>query len=249
MKQHINKFINDGISVIICKDNLTHNTWIDVSDFARFIGFRKKTAVHDWDGKNKVFTHNEIMRRGNFDFRQTSCNDEMKTYTSPDAILYDPRERYASEIRSSRKYFAYSTISRIIYHIAKVYCMNLWRKTHPGHNIISYAQIFAPDKVDVLQQALSCIDEVRYIYIMTSSMHENVNEYKIGRTGDLDDRLKCFRCAYPPFYFKHVFEINKYSNMEDKLHKKLSKYTIGGEWFQVPFDIIINTIDKIKKAS
>jgi predicted GIY-YIG superfamily endonuclease len=71
-----------------------------------------------------------------------------------------------------------------------------------------------------------------FIYVMTSDIHMQYNEYKIGFTRNLDDRLSAHQTSYPLFYFKDYFETINGIKSERKIHKKLEAYNIKNEWFR-----------------
>ena len=62
---------------------------------------------------------------------------------------------------------------------------------------------------------------------------------KIGITDNPVQRLKSFKHANPDYDFLHCWYCRSWAALLEKtLHKKFAKHRIGGEWFDLPEDVL-----------
>lgn len=78
-----------------------------------------------------------------------------------------------------------------------------------------------------------------FIYFVREQTEGHI---KIGKTVDLNDRLRTFSVKLPfKIMLEHSFKCADYSRAESILHAHFSDYRIGGEWFDLPHEELSNT--------
>ena len=83
----------------------------------------------------------------------------------------------------------------------------------------------------------------QYVYIL----EKNENSIKIGVSKNVEKRIKSLEKS-GGFTRKRVVCFGKIKNgyeVETKSHKKLSDYRTNGEWFNVPFELAVKTVEEI----
>jgi hypothetical protein len=64
---------------------------------------------------------------------------------------------------------------------------------------------------------------------------------KIGRTSNLDNRMKAFAVSLPfPIRVEHVFETIDMINVERKFHELFADRRLNGEWFDIAEDVLLS---------
>lgn len=82
-----------------------------------------------------------------------------------------------------------------------------------------------------------------HVYIIRT---EGTNFYKIGRTKNVEQRIYSLRTANPyPVEVVLACRIDEAFKVEAYLHYKLQRYSIRGEWFELPKDILDKIKDKL----
>lgn len=72
------------------------------------------------------------------------------------------------------------------------------------------------------------LDPSGYVYILKAE----TGHYKIGRTGNLDQRMRAFGVQLPfKFDVIYTFETADMFAEEDRLHRKFAAKRVNGEWF------------------
>jgi len=69
-----------------------------------------------------------------------------------------------------------------------------------------------------------------FVYIIKDTI---TNIYKIGKTIDLEKRLKTLRCGNPKITLIASLQHKYYSAIELELHKKYKRKRLSGEWFDL----------------
>lgn len=91
-------------------------------------------------------------------------------------------------------------------------------------------------------QELGVTADVGYIYILKATN----GLYKIGKTQNLNNRIKTIRTASPvKIEVYRVFQSTEYSKIELHLHSLFSDFREIGEWFRLT-DEELATIDEIQ---
>lgn len=80
-------------------------------------------------------------------------------------------------------------------------------------------------------QGASAVEEgAGYIYLLRSDN----GYYKIGKTVDIDKRVKEITREYPVFIQRiHYFKTGQMTKVESFLHKLFSEFKLQGEWFRL----------------
>lgn len=83
--------------------------------------------------------------------------------------------------------------------------------------------------------------KVGYIYILQSEAY-----YKVGISRNHPNRRRQQLQTGNPNIIRLVkyYKRKDYKSLEQKIHKKLSKYRVNGEWFKCQLDDITNLIER-----
>ena len=66
---------------------------------------------------------------------------------------------------------------------------------------------------------------------------EGLNYFKIGISIDVDKRIEALQTSLPFQIVLHAYEHTPYAlELEQQMHKRLSKYHVRGEWFELPLE-------------
>ena len=81
-----------------------------------------------------------------------------------------------------------------------------------------------------------------FVYVFKNSN----NEFKIGSSNNVEHRLSNIRCGCPSAVM--VFKSKVLSNRKDterSIHKSLSNFNVGGEWFNCDGKTLLKTVNSI----
>jgi hypothetical protein len=73
-----------------------------------------------------------------------------------------------------------------------------------------------------------------FVYFIKSDS----GKVKIGRTANLENRLKAFSVTLPSFRLEHFFETNDMVDLERKFHELFADRRLDREWFEIERDIL-----------
>ena len=82
----------------------------------------------------------------------------------------------------------------------------------------------------------------RRVYFMRQG---NSNYYKIGCTTNLEQRLKSIQ-MYNPIKLKIIADVKGCYKFEKYLHRLYDDYRKRGEWFEIPYDVLMRIHTKSK---
>lgn len=69
---------------------------------------------------------------------------------------------------------------------------------------------------------------MKHLYIIQSAQ---TGAIKIGRTSDIDQRIKTLQTSNP-YPLKVILFVESYGYLERELHERLKQYKTNGEWFK-----------------
>ena len=81
------------------------------------------------------------------------------------------------------------------------------------------------DGFNALRRALYAESELVAVYVVS----DGLGRLKVGKTRNMDSRMKTLRTSCPDLAVVHVFD--GYSGIEKRLHAALADSNVGGEWF------------------